>query len=85
MFEGSNILFMALVHFIYWSQGVSGRSQRNGSSGPGSRVFEIAPFLGNLPFITLLKPNGDILRQYFLAEQLSHPLSGTGRQEDPLG
>ena len=30
-----------------WSQGASGRSQRNGSSGPGPRVFDIAPILGN--------------------------------------
>ena len=37
------------------SQGVSGRSQRNGSSGPGPRVFDIAPFLGKggLPMIIL--------------------------------
>ena len=37
------------------SQGASGRSQRNGSSGPGPRVFDIAPFLGKggLPMIIL--------------------------------
>ena len=37
-----------------------------------------------MPFITLLDPNGDILK-CFLAEQLSHPLSGPGHRADTLG
>jgi hypothetical protein len=51
------------------SQGAGGWSRRNGSSGPGPRVFDIAPFQGKggspndyfMQFITLLDPNRNTL------------------------